>query len=106
MEWLALLITIILLAIVAFTVAGAAIQILWALLIGAIVGLIASGIVNLIQPSGGPRGCLETALAGVGGSLVATIFFGREGLGPAVLGAILVVILWKAITFSRHRGGR
>ncbi|HHX38553.1 MAG TPA: hypothetical protein GX715_01180 [Armatimonadetes bacterium] len=106
MEWLALLITIILLAIVAFTVAGAAIQILWALLIGAIVGLIANGIVSLIQPSGGPRGCLETALAGVGGSLVATIFFGREGLIPAVLGAILVVIAWKAVTFSRHRGGR
>ena len=102
MEILLLLLIVVVLAVVAFSVLGLAVQVFWALLIGGLVGLIADAVVSLFQPAGGPRGCLQTALAGIGGSLLATIFFNRQGFIAAVIGAIVVVAVWKLLTTRRY----
>ncbi|NLC59396.1 MAG: hypothetical protein GX774_21365 [Armatimonadetes bacterium] len=106
MDLLVLLIVVLVLLVAGFAVLGAAVQLLWALLIGAIVGAIANWIVSLFQPAGGPQGLLATALAGVGGSLLASLLFGRHGLLASLLGAMVVVILWKWATAGRYAARR
>lgn len=77
-------------------------QILWALIIGLVVGAVA----KLLMPGKDPGGFIITALLGVAGSVVAT-FLGqslgwyREGQSAgfivSVIGAILLLVVYRMI---------
>ena len=77
-------------------------QILWALIIGLIVGAVA----KLLMPGRDPGGFIITALLGIAGSLVATYLgqalgWYREGQTAgfilSVIGAILLLALYRMI---------
>lgn len=80
-------------------------HIIWALIIGLIVGAVA----KLLMPGRDPGGIIVTSLLGVAGSLVAT-FLGqalgwyREGQAAgfimSVIGAIILLALYRMV---RHR---
>lgn len=82
-------------------------HIIWVLIIGLIVGALA----KLIMPGRDPGGIFLTMLLGVAGSLIGG-FFGRAiGLyGPgqsagfivSVLGAIVLLAIYRLITGHRH----
>ncbi len=76
----------------------------------AIFGLIAGGIAKLIMPGKDPGGFIVTALIGIGGSIVGGLVgnsLGFEsatssnlfsmGLVFSVLGALLILYIWKKI---------
>jgi len=78
-------------------------HILWALIVGLVVGAIA----KLIMPGRDPGGIVVTALLGIAGSLVAT-FVGRAlglyragDVGPGVIasivGAIILLAVYRAV---------
>ena len=77
-------------------------DLIWIILIGAVVGALA----KFVMPGSDPGGFFVTALLGMGGALVAT-FLGRfVGLyGPAqgagflasVIGAIVVLIIYRNV---------
>ena len=80
--------------------------IIWTILIGFIVGLLA----RFLKPGRDPAGFFVTAIIGIAGSLLAT--FGGQALGlyragePAgfigsVVGAIVVLAIWAAVTRNR-----
>ena len=79
---------------------------LWALIIGLVVGAIA----KLLMPGRDPGGFIVTMLLGVAGSLVAT-FLGRalgwyapgQGAGfiASVLGAVLLLWIYRKFFFRR-----
>jgi uncharacterized membrane protein YeaQ/YmgE (transglycosylase-associated protein family) len=82
-------------------------QILWAIVIGAIAGLVA----RWISPSANnPQGFLLTTVLGIVGSVVAT-FLGRAihwygpdqaaGLIASIIGAVIVLGCWQAIARGR-----
>ena len=77
--------------------------ILWTILIGFIVGLVA----KFLMPGRDPAGFIITVIIGVVGSVIAT-YLGR-GLGfyqvgesagfiAAVLGAIILLVIYRAVT--------
>jgi uncharacterized membrane protein YeaQ/YmgE (transglycosylase-associated protein family) len=76
--------------------------ILWTILIGLVVGLVA----KLLMPGRDPGGFIVTTLLGIGGSLLAS-FLGRAmGWYPAsgaaafvasVLGAILLLVIYRLL---------
>ena len=80
-------------------------EIVWIILIGAVVGALA----RLIMPGPDPGGFLVTALLGMGGALIAT-FLGRvaglygpnQGAGfiASVIGALVVLFIYRSM---RHR---
>jgi uncharacterized membrane protein YeaQ/YmgE (transglycosylase-associated protein family) len=80
--------------------------VLWALIIGLVVGAIA----KLLMPGRDPGGFIVTMLLGVAGSLVAT-FLGRalgwyapgQGAGfiASVLGAVLLLWIYRKFFFRR-----
>lgn len=75
----------------------------------AIFGLIAGGIAKLIMPGKDPGGFIVTALIGIGGAMVGGFVgnmlgfesAGGSGLGFgliwAVLGALLILYIWKKL---------
>lgn len=75
----------------------------------AIFGLIAGGIAKLIMPGKDPGGFIVTALIGIGGAMVGGFVgnmlgfesAGGSGLGMgliwAVLGALLILYIWKKL---------
>lgn len=80
---------------------------IWTIIIGLIAGVVA----KLIMPGNNePSGFVLTALLGVAGAVVAT-FLGRAlgwytpgqgaGLIGAIVGAIVVLFVWSAITTRR-----
>jgi uncharacterized membrane protein YeaQ/YmgE (transglycosylase-associated protein family) len=73
--------------------------ILWALIIGLVVGRMA----KLLMPGRDPGGFIVTSLLGVAGSLLAA-FLGRSlgwyQEGQAVIGSILLLAIYRAF---RHR---
>ena len=82
-------------------------QVLWAVIIGAVAGFIA----RWISPSpNNPQGFLLTTALGIVGSVVAT-FLGRAvhwygpdqgaGLIASIVGAVIVLGLWQAFTRTR-----
>ena len=84
-------------------------QTIWAIIIGAIVGLLA----RVISPApSNPRGFLLTTVLGVVGGVVAT-WLGRavhwygpeQGAGflASIVGAIIVLAVWRLLI--RHRYG-
>jgi uncharacterized membrane protein YeaQ/YmgE (transglycosylase-associated protein family) len=82
--------------------------VLWALIIGLIVGALA----KLIMPGKDPGGIIVTILIGIAGSLIAT-FLGRalgwyrpgEGAGfiMSLIGAILLLWIYRVIVTRRAR---
>jgi uncharacterized membrane protein YeaQ/YmgE (transglycosylase-associated protein family) len=73
-----------------------------------IVGLIAGAIARLIVPGRDPMGWLGTMALGCVGALVAGLVVGAlggtgVGLIGAILGAVVLLLLWRA--FARDRGG-
>ena len=77
-------------------------DLLWIILIGAVVGALA----KFVMPGADPGGFFVTALLGMGGALVAT-FLGRfvglygpgQGAGflASVIGAIVVLIIYRSV---------
>ena len=80
---------------------------LWWILIGALAG----GIAKAIMPGRDPGGCIVTILLGIGGAVVAG-FIGKslnwykdgEGAGfiAAIVGAILILFVWRLIAGRRR----
>ena len=77
---------------------------LWTIIIGIIVGIIA----KVIMPGRDGGGFILTALLGIGGSFVGTfvgrMFFGRyysAGFIMSVLGAIAILAIYRMITGQR-----
>lgn len=78
-------------------------EIIWIILIGAVVGALA----KFVMPGPDPGGFFLTAVLGMGGALVATLlgrFFGLYGPGQgagfvaSVIGAILVLFVYRRTT--------
>ncbi|GJQ61948.1 MAG: membrane protein [Melioribacteraceae bacterium] len=76
---------------------------LWTILIGFIVGVIA----KIIMPGKDPKGCIITILLGIGGSVVATYlgqYLGfyypgeRAGFFGAIIGAVIILAIYRAFT--------
>jgi len=77
-------------------------DLIWIILIGAVVGALA----KFIMPGADPGGFFVTALLGMGGALAAT-FLGRfvglygpgQGAGflASIVGAILVLVLYRSV---------
>ena len=77
-------------------------HILWTLLIGFVIGLVA----RMLTPGPDPRGCLITAGIGIAGSFIAS-FLGRilniyppghaAGFIASVIGAILLLLAYRAV---------
>ena len=81
-------------------------HLIWTIIIGFVVGLLARALV----PGDQPHGFIITTLLGVGGSLAASyggaalgIYQAGEGAGfiASLLGAILLLLLWGV--FARRR---
>ena len=78
-------------------------QIVWAIIVGLVIGLVA----RLIVPGRHPRGILVTVVVGVAGSVLATIA-GREagfyhsgqqaGFLASIVGAVVLLLGLQAIT--------
>jgi uncharacterized membrane protein YeaQ/YmgE (transglycosylase-associated protein family) len=77
-------------------------DLIWIILIGAVVGALA----KFIMPGADPGGFFVTALLGMGGALVATLLGRTIGLyGPgqgagflaSIVGAILVLIVYRNV---------
>lgn len=82
-------------------------QVIWAIIVGAIAGVIA----KWIAPSpNNPQGFLLTTVLGIIGSVVAT-FLGRAihlyradqgaGIIASIVGAVIVLWIWHAVTKNR-----
>jgi uncharacterized membrane protein YeaQ/YmgE (transglycosylase-associated protein family) len=80
---------------------------LWGLIVFLVVGLIAGFIARALVPGPDPMGWLGTMVLGivgsfVGGTLAALIFGGTlvlsaAGLVGSVIGAIIVLLIWRAM---------
>ena len=84
-------------------------QVIWAIIVGAIAGFIA----RLISPSpNNPQGFVLTTVLGIVGSVVAT-FLGRAihlygpdqgaGIIASIIGALIVLWGWHALATRRRR---
>ena len=79
-----------------------------------IVGLVVGAVAKLLMPGPDPGGMIITILLGIGGSIVAG-FLGRAlgwyaegapvGIVASVIGAILLLAAYRALTGSRSRVG-
>ena len=80
--------------------------IIWALIVGLVVGFVA----KLLMPGRDPGGFIITALLGVAGSLVAT-WIGRQlgwygesdaaGFVAAVIGAMIILLVYRMVVARR-----
>jgi uncharacterized membrane protein YeaQ/YmgE (transglycosylase-associated protein family) len=89
-------------------------------IIGAIIiGLIAGLIARAIVPGRDPMGCLGTIALGLVGSIIGGflgwLIFGSDedagafqfaGLFGSIVGAIIALLIWRALTGSRRGGAR
>ncbi len=75
---------------------------IWAVIIGLIVGLIA----KLLTPGRDPGGCIATALLGVAGGLIAALL-GRAvgwyqpgepaGFAASIIGAVILLLIFRML---------
>ncbi|HEX2377980.1 MAG TPA: GlsB/YeaQ/YmgE family stress response membrane protein [Gaiellales bacterium] len=81
--------------------------IVWAALVGLVVGFIA----RLLTPGKHPRGVIVTIAVGIAGSVIATIggraagFYHsgqKAGFVASILGAIVLLLILQALTGSRR----
>ena len=85
-------------------------ELIWTILIGFVVGLLA----KFLTPGRDPSGFFITAAIGIGGSLLAT-FLGRAlgfyspgepaGFIGAVIGAVILLVIYHVVTRNRLSGG-
>ncbi len=83
-------------------------QIIWVIIIGAVVGLIA----KFLVPGRDPGGFIVTPLIGIGGAVVAT-YLGQflklyepgqnAGFIASIVGAVIILLIYRAI--RRRSGG-
>jgi uncharacterized membrane protein YeaQ/YmgE (transglycosylase-associated protein family) len=78
-------------------------------------GLLAGGIAKFIMPGKDPGGCLVTSALGIVGALLGgwighRVFgitvvagFNLRSLGVAILGSLLVLLLYRLFIASRHK---
>lgn len=75
-----------------------------------IIGVIVGAVARLLMPGRDPMGCLATSLLGIAGSFVGgfignAIWPGRGYVRPgfilSVVGAVIVLLIWRAIRGSR-----
>lgn len=78
-----------------------------------LVGLLAGALARLIVPGRDPMGLLATLVLGlvgsfVGGFLARVLFGDSDGVGlfGATVGAVIVLVVWNAVTARRRRGVR
>ena len=84
-------------------------HLLWALIVGFIIGAIAKA----IMPGKDPGGILVTMLLGIGGAIVADVLGGAlriyrpgatgPGLIASVIGAVILLAIYRAFVGHRHR---
>jgi uncharacterized membrane protein YeaQ/YmgE (transglycosylase-associated protein family) len=73
-----------------------------------ILGLVAGALARLLVPGRDPMGWLGTLVLGLAGSLVggflADLIFDDEAIGlfGSVVGAVLVLVVYNALTRNRH----
>jgi uncharacterized membrane protein YeaQ/YmgE (transglycosylase-associated protein family) len=82
------------------------------ILVMIIVGLVVGALAKLVMPGSDPGGVVVTILLGIGGSVVAG-FLGRSlgwygpgdaaGFIASVIGAIILLAIYRALTGSRSR---
>ena len=79
-------------------------------LVWIILGAIAGGIAKAIMPGRDPGGCIVTILLGIGGAVLAgwlgnMLGWYRQGEGAgflaAIVGAILILFIWRLIAGRR-----
>ncbi|TLW95108.1 GlsB/YeaQ/YmgE family stress response membrane protein [Saccharomonospora piscinae] len=80
-----------------------------------VLGLLAGGIAKLLMPGRDPGGCLITVLLGIGGALLGGwigrtlfevdlgTFFDLRTWGLAILGALVILLLYRLVIGSRRR---
>lgn len=78
-----------------------------------LVGLLAGALARLLVPGRDPMGLLATLVLGlvgsfVGGFLARALFADNNGVGlfGATVGAVIVLLVWNAVTGRRRRGVR
>jgi uncharacterized membrane protein YeaQ/YmgE (transglycosylase-associated protein family) len=92
---------------------------LWFIIVLLIVGLLAGALARLLVPGPDPMGLLGTWLLGVLGSFaggfLGYLLFGRDiedgavqlsGIIGSVLGAVILLLIWRAFSDRGHRGTR
>jgi uncharacterized membrane protein YeaQ/YmgE (transglycosylase-associated protein family) len=72
-----------------------------------IIGLVAGAIAKLIMPGRDPGGIIVTILLGIAGSLLGGFLFGgtdgRVGLIGSVVGALILLLLYRLLVGRRNR---
>lgn len=80
-----------------------------------ILGLLAGGIAKLLMPGRDPGGCVITILLGIGGALLGGwigrnafdtdlgTFFDLRTWGLAILGALVILVLYRVVIGSGRR---
>lgn len=94
-------------------------EFIWFLIVLFVVGLIVGALARLLVPGRDPMGLLATAVLGIVGSFVGGflgfLIFRKDAaagaLQPAnflgsLIGAIIALLVWRAITSRSSRGGR
>jgi uncharacterized membrane protein YeaQ/YmgE (transglycosylase-associated protein family) len=77
-----------------------------------IVGIVAGFLARLLVPGRDPMGVVATVVLGMVGALLggflADALFDDESVGwfGATVGAVIVLLVWNAVTSSRRRGAR
>ena len=67
-----------------------------------IIGLIAGALAKLIMPGRDPGGIIITIVLGIAGSLLGGFLFGRVGLIGSVVGALILLALYRLVAGRRR----
>jgi len=73
-------------------------SIIWAIVIGLLVGIVA----KFLMPGRDPGGFIVTAILGIVGAVVATFLGQSAGFIASVIGAVLVLFIYNLVTRNRR----
>ena len=87
---------------------------LWGLISWVLFGLVAGIVAKLLMPGRDPGGCIVTSLIGIAGALLGGFLASQLGFGGvaawdlrsfvvAVIGAILLLVIYRALVGRRAR---